>query len=252
MTSKTVIVPVRNRDAVRAGAENATEMTALQAMASRMWRIFLVMGFMTVTAAFIIGIINGLNLGDFFSDPASIRNADANHENFGTVQAILVWLTPLTLLGVGFMLVGITQVLATILGNLRIAGANVQAAVGAQVEILRVPTTGKIFPMLMFSGLFVLLGALGVGAWLGTVQGSDVFSHTIADIGGAEAGSDLLADQGTVAAVSAWLVPMSFFGMALLFSAITLALGTIVTVLRFQAKRIVQIAVESAEVAPAE
>lgn len=252
MTSKTVIVPVRNRDAVRAGTENATEMTALQAMASRMWRIFLTMGFMTVTAAFIIGIINGLNLGDFFSDPASVRNADPNHENFGTVQAIRVWLTPLTLLGVGFMLVGITQVLTTILGNLRIAGANVQPAVGSKVEILRVPTTGKIFPMLMFSGLFVLLGALGVGAWLGTVQGSDVFSNAIADIGAAPAGSELLADQGTVAAVSAWLVPMSFFGMALLFSAITLALGTIVTVLRFQAKRVVQIAVVSSESAPAE
>ena len=88
----TVTIPVRNRDAVIAGTENATEMTAIQAMATRMWRILVPMGFMIIVISFILGILNGINLADFFGDAKIVREANPNHENFGTVQAIVTWL----------------------------------------------------------------------------------------------------------------------------------------------------------------
>ena len=83
----------------------------------------------------------------------------------------------------------------------------------------------------------------GHRVWLSFVA-ADVYGNAIKDINAAEAGSDLLADTGLVHAVKAWLTPMEFLGMAFLFSAITLALATIVTALRFQARRLVEIAVE--------
>ncbi len=241
---KTVTIPVRNREAVIAGTENATEMTAIQAMATRMWRILVPMGFMIIVASFIIGIINGINIADFFGDAKIVREANPNHENFGTVQAIVTWLPGVKLFGVGLMLGGITMVLGSILGNLRIAGANVQAAVGVDVILPQTPTTGKLFPPLMFLGLGTLMAVMFIGVWLSTITG-DVYGNAISDISAAAAGSDLLADTGTVHAVKAWLTPMEFLGMAFLFSAITLALATIVTALRFQARRLVEIAEET-------
>ncbi len=240
----TVTIPVRNRDAVIAGTENATEMTSIQAMASRMWRILVPMGFMIIVISFIIGIINGINIGDFFGDAKVIRDANPNHENFGTVQAIVTWLPGFKLFGVGLMLGGITMILGSILGNLRIAGANVQAAVGVDVILPRTPKTGEIFPLFMFMGLGTLMAVMFIGVWLSSIAG-DVYGNAISTVNAAPAGSDLLADTGTVHAVKAWLTPMEFLGMAFLFTAITLALATIVTALRFQARRLVEIADET-------
>jgi hypothetical protein len=55
-------------------------------------------------------------------------------------------------------------------------------------------------------------------------------------------GDSLLADIGSIKAINAWLTPLKFVGMALLFSSIALALVTIVKVLRFQASRLVEVA----------
>jgi hypothetical membrane protein len=51
-----------------------------------------------------------------------------------------------------------------------------------------------------------------------------------------------LSDIGSIKAINAWLTPLKFVGMALLFSSIALALVTIVKVLRFQASRLVEVA----------
>ena len=91
--------------------------------------------------------------------------------------------------------------------------------------------------------VILILAALVVGIVLGGIS-SDYWSAAKASRDGAAAGSDLLADTGLVHAVKAWLTPMEFLGMAFLFSAITLALATIVTALRFQARRLVEIAEE--------
>ena len=243
MALQTVTVPVRNLDAIRAGTENATAMTTMQTMASKMWKFLLVMGFMIVAISFVIGIFNGVAIADFFGESKSVREASPNFENYGTVQAIITWLAPFKLLGVGMMLAGITMTLATILGNLRVAGANVQASLGAEVKLPVPPTIAKVFPLMMMMGMMTLMAVLGIGIWLATIAG-DVYGNSIADVNAAAAGSDLLADLGTVKAVKAWLTPMEFLGMAFLFTGITLGLATIVTVLQFQAQRLVQIAAE--------
>ena len=242
MALQTVKLRVGNIDAVKAGKADATGMTAMQTMASKMWRVLMTMGFMIIIASFVIGIVNGIGLADFFGETKSVREATPNSD-IGTAMSIKAWLPGFKLFGVGLMLGGITMVLATILGNLRIAGANVQASLGADVILPRPPTIAKIFPMLMFMGLMTLMAVMFIGAWLGTVAG-DVYGTALSEVNAAAAGSDLLADQGTVHAVEAWLTPMEFLGMAFLFTGITLALATIVTVLRFQASRLVQIAGE--------
>ncbi|NQW17023.1 MAG: hypothetical protein HQ478_05990 [Chloroflexi bacterium] len=243
MALQTVTVPVRNLDAIRSGKENATSMTAMQTMASKMWKVLLVMGFMIVAVSFIIGIFNGIAIGEFFGETKAVREASPNYENFGTVQAVVAWLPGFKLFGVGLMLGGITMTLATILGNLRVAGANVQAALGAEVKLPIPPTIAKVFPLMMMMGVMTLLAVFGIGVWLSGLAG-DVYGNAISDVSAAPAGSALLADIGTINAVKAWLTPMEFLGMAFLFTGITLALATIVTVLRFQASRLVEIAAE--------
>ena len=147
-------------------------------MATKMWRFLVPMGFVIIVISFIIGIINGINLGEFYGDAKLIREANPNHENFGTVQAIVTWLPGFQLFGVGLTLGGITMILAAILGNLRVAGANVQAAVGAEVVLPPTPTTGKLFPLLMLMGLGVLMAAMLIGVWLSFVA-ADVYGNSI-------------------------------------------------------------------------
>ena len=243
MTQQTITIPVGDPAAVKEGRANAVEMTAMQSMASKMWRPLLLMGLTIVVASFVIAIFNGLNLGDFFGDTKAVREATPNHENIGTVMAVQTWLPGFKILGVGLMLGGITFVLATILGNLRVAGANLQASLGSEVKLPKPPMIARLFPIMMMMGIMTLLGTLFIGAWLATVAG-DVYGNAIADVNAAGRGTSLLADQGTVHAVKAWLTPMEFLGLAFLFSAITLALGTIVGVLRFQARRLLEIARE--------
>ena len=48
----------------------------------------------------------------------------------------------------------------------------------------------------------------------------------------------MLADLGTINAITLWLAPFKFVGMALLFTGIGLALATIVRVLRWQSQRL--------------
>ena len=144
-------------------------------------------------------------------------------------------------MGLGFMLGGITFLLATILGNLRVAGGRVQRALGADQVVIKEPMSGSLFPMLMM-GMMILVAALGVSIWLAT-QSFDYWNNSIATVlNPAAAGSDTLRDLGVIEATAAWLTPLRFVGMAFLFSGIALALVTIVSVLRFQAARLVELA----------
>ena len=58
---------------------------------------------------------------------------------------------------------------------------------------------------------------------------------------GATRGSRLLADLGLVNAVKAWLEPFKVVGIAILLTGISLALATIIKVIRFQSNRLVEI-----------
>ncbi len=242
MAEATMTVPANDVDAASEGSASAVEMTGMQKMASRMWLPWIAMGLMIVIASFIIGIVNSANVADFYSLSKEAREATANSD-IGSAEAIKAWLPGVKFFGLGLLLGGITFLLATILGNLRVAGANVQAALGVEVMLPKPPMTARLFPMLMMMGVMVLVATMIIGAWLGTIAG-DVWGRPIVEVNAAAQGSALLADLGTLNAVQAWLAPFKFIGMALLFTGIALALVTIVTVLRFQARRLVQIAGE--------
>ena len=80
---------------------------------------------------------------------------------------------------------------------------------------------------LLGAGLTSAMAALVVGIALGVISG-DYWSAAKASRDGAAAGSELLAEIGSVSAVSAWLAPFLFVGVALFFSAIVTALASIV------------------------
>ena len=151
------------------------------------------------------------------------------------------WLPGFKFLGLGMMLRGITFLLATILGNLRVQGGRVQQSLGVPVLFPKAPATAMLFRMLMMIGMMVLVVNFILDIWVATIA-ADYWNHSIAtELNPASAGSDILRDLGLMNALKAWLEPFKFIGMAVLFSGIALALVTIVKVPQAQTKRMVEI-----------
>ncbi len=177
----------------------------MPAMARRVWRPMLAMGLMAVAA----GVAAG--------------GVQASADQPLHVSQVAAWNPGVLFLGIGFLLAGVTFLLATILGELRDGGATVQSALGEKALILKRPLTGKAFPAAMMMGLMTLMATLVIGF----VQAAK-----------------LDTDPAGAADIGAWVGPLRFAGLALLFTGISLALVTIVSALRFQASRIRQIADE--------
>ena len=222
------------------------EMTGMQSMANKMWVPMVVMGLMILMISLIVGFVMSGYASSYFENSKEVRDAATRGSDIALEQArihsIMSWLPGFKFFGLGLMLGGITLLLATILGNLRVAGGKVQRALGADQIVIKKPMTGVLFPILMMMGMMILMVTLGISIWLGTLS-HDYWNHSIATVlNPAAAGSDTLADLGVINAVKAWLVPLKFVGMAVMFSGIALALVTIVSVLRFQASRLVELA----------
>jgi hypothetical protein len=174
----------------------------MPAMARKMWRPMLGMGLMAIIAGIVSGIVQ------------------ASADTPVHVAQIAAWNPGLLFLGIGFLLSGITFVLAVILGELRDAGTKVQVSLGERALILRRPWTGKVFPAAMMMGLMTLIGAFAIGF----IQAAE-----------------LDGDPAGAADIGAWVGPLRFAGVALVFTAVALALATIVRALRFQGDRVAQI-----------
>lgn len=225
------------------------KMTGMQSMAEKMWIPFVAMGLMIVLIAFVLGIVISSMEASYFANSkdvreAAIRGSDIAVEK-GTIEAMKQWVPGFKFFGLGLMLGGITFLLATILGNLRVAGGRVQRALGVDQIVIKKPMIANIFPMLMMMGVMIMLASFIISIVLATTAG-DYWNNSIAAVlnpatpGGQ--GDSLLADIGSIKAINAWLTPFKFVGMAFLFSGIALALLTIVQVLRFQASRFVEVA----------
>ena len=80
---------------------------------------------------------------------------------------------------------------------------------------------------LVGAGLAIAMAALVVGIALGVVSG-DYWSTAKPARDGAAAGSDLLAQIGSISAVSTWLAPLQFVGVAAFFAGIVTALASVV------------------------
>ena len=90
---------------------------------------------------------------------------------------------------------------------------------------------------LVLTGLAIEMVALAIGAYLG-VSAGEYWGTAKSVRDGAAAGTDLLAQGGTIAAVSTWLTPLWFVGIAIFFSGIALALSAIVPSLQLRARAI--------------
>ena len=97
-----------------------------------MWIPFLAMGFMIVVAAFVVGLANSGIAADYFTASKEAREAGVRGSGLATDRAFIestkVWLPAFKFLGLGMILSGVTFLLATILGALRVGGGRVQEA----------------------------------------------------------------------------------------------------------------------------
>jgi len=218
------------------------QVTGMQAMASKMWIPMIAMGFMIVVVALIYGIIVSTTAADYFSFSKLTREAAVAGSDLAKEKAFIestkAWLPAFKFLGIGMILSGVTFLLATILGALRVGGAGVQQALGETVRMPKLPMTAQMFPMFMMMGLMVLIAALVIGIILAVIS-SGYWNHSIAsELNLAPEGSQALGALSTISTIKMWLAPLKFIGMALLLSGIGLALATIVEILRWQSNRL--------------
>ncbi len=217
--------------------------TGMQKMAAKVWAPMLVMGLMVIVAALIISIVKANFVSDYFAVPKEIRDGtDANLiDKRQFIEFANVWLPGLLLLGIGFILSAITFSLANILGVFRAGGVQVQKAFGKEPQTLTPPITAKLFPMFMMMGLMILIANLVIAVIIGATAW-DVYGHSVAEINAAESGSGLLSDLGTVKAWKMWLEPFKFVGIATILVGISMAVHTILQVIRFQGQRMRELA----------
>ena len=220
--------------------------TGMQKMAAKMWAPMLAMGLMVIVAALIVSVVKANFVSDYFAVPKEIRDgADANLiDKRQFIESVNVWLPGLQLLGIGFILSAITFSLANILGVFRTGGVQIQKAFGKEPQTLTPPITAKLFPMFMMMGLMILIVNLVIAGVIGTIAW-DVYGNSVAEINAAEPGSSLLGDLGTVNTYKTWLEPFKFAGLATILVGISMAVHTILQVIRFQGQRIRELAAGS-------
>jgi hypothetical protein len=183
-----------------------------QRLGRRLWLPMLLMGLM----AFPVGLVLGFLQADEIADGGSA-----------------VTIQQLRHIGAGVMFIGFASVfaaisfaIARILGEFRQGGGDVQEAAGRTVQTLRMPLTAKLF-----------LGAMAVAM---TTVLTAVVLHFVfaADIANTPASLEDSEQRFIV------LEGIRRIGVAIYLIAITLGLGTIIHVLRFQSIRIRQLVSE--------
>jgi len=126
--------------------------------------------------------------------------------------------------GFAMVFAAISFAIAKILGEFRVGGGSVQAATGAEIKTLEMPTTAKVFLGGMMMGMMIILIA-------------DVL-HVVAGATIAGGGVELIvAEQWAI-----WLEAARRFGTIVYLFAIMLGLASITTVIHFQSFRIRQVA----------
>ncbi|MFQ5879759.1 MAG: hypothetical protein ACE5IZ_06280 [Dehalococcoidia bacterium] len=215
-------------------------MTPLQSMASILWVPMTFMGLMIAVIVFIFGGFSANFGADYFQFPKEVRDTAAAGQSLANkrvfIETTKVWTDGLQFMGMGFLLAAITMFLASILGNLRLTGGEVQQAAGRKMLSLNPPWTAK-FPFLMLFGLIILAGHLALKAVLAFLA-HGIYDHSIQEIDGAVAGSAILSNVQTLQTYLTWLEPFKFVGIAVMLVGISLALYTIIRALRFQNDRI--------------
>ena len=231
--------------AAEAIARPAVGFTRTQTLAVRLWAPLLFMGLILTAAAFILGIINGLVAADYFAFSVAEREAASPGSDIVGkkvfIESVGAWLPELMFLGLGLVVAGIVQLFNIILGSLRVSGATVQQSLGVTIILPGPPVTARLFPLFTMAGLAVLFAALVLAVVQGLIA-SGYWEHSIAaDLDPATPGDPLLSTRGTLESMDRWLEPVKFVGLGLLLTGVGLAAASVVWVMRFQSRRLLDI-----------
>lgn len=182
-----------------------------QEMGRKLWAPMFLMALMAFAAGIALAISRASIVSDFgVTDEGALRLSHL----IPAVQFI------------GFLAVfsAVSFAIARILGAFRKGGGEVQEAAGAQVQTLQMPKTAKLFMASMAMGMMIILAMVV----LHFVAAANVRTWSI----------ETLVRWGEV------LEGFRRLGVALYLFGITFGLGTIITVLRFQAGRVRQLPAE--------
>lgn len=177
-----------------------------QKLGRALWGPMFLMALMAFPVAFILGAIRASEIAD---GGAETTIAALGHTTAGFM-----------FLGFASVFAAISFAIAKILGEFRSGGGDVQETAGREVQTLKMPATAKIFILGMMMAMMTILGA--------------VIAHWV--IGASVAGGSVSILDGEQAFL--WLEGVRRIGVAMYLTAIAFGLGTIITVLRFQARRI--------------
>lgn len=213
-----------------------------------MYPMIAVMGVLIVLIAFLIGLlVLSPAQATFLSDAKSVREVAAAGSTFVdanvTRHAIEAWVLQFKFFGLGLGLMAITMALGTIASRLREMGYAISSHMPEQMRqpMPAIPARVRIFQILALMGIMVLLVALIIGIILAVGVVPSYWNHSIAnELNPAQPGSQLLSELGIVSSYAWWLNPLHMVGMALLFTAITIALTVIVGTLRQQTRILIQ------------
>jgi hypothetical protein len=196
-------------------SQRAPGYNAPHKMGRRLWAPMLAMSSMAWPLAVILAAVRASEI--------AAANPDA------VLVARLGQLIPAVMF-IGFLSVfaAISFAIARILGVFRKGGGEVQQAAGRQVHTLRMPGSAKAFLVLMMMAMMIIAVAV-------------VLHFVVAAAVG----------DWTPSTVEQWSIVLEAarrFGIALYLVAIALGLGTIITVLRFQSRRIRELVSEAARI----
>jgi hypothetical protein len=182
-----------------------------QRMGRRMWAPMFAMAVMAWPVALILAGIRAAELSATNPDPVAVARLDQ------IVTAVMF---------IGFLSVfaAVSFAIARILGVFRKGGGEVQQDSGREVRTLRMPATAKAFMALMMMAMMAI--AVAVVLHFVVAANIGIWSPTA-------------VDQWSIA-----LEAVRRIGVAIYLVAITLGLGTIITVLRFQSTRIRELPAE--------
>jgi hypothetical protein len=218
---------------------------------AKMFPMMILMGFMIVVIALIVGYVNSQNAAVYFAESKTVRETTLLAER-ASIESIGLWLPYFKFLGIGLILGGIVMALRVIIDNLKGAGMQVLSNIpeGKRPAMPKPPFFGPLMPMVMMLGEVIFIVALIVSLGL-AADARAVFANPIPDIDAASAGSALLEQVQSIHATAAWLIPFKFFGVATMFLAIAMGRGTIIFILGSQTELIqkgIQIARSSMQV----
>lgn len=205
---------------------------------AKMFPMLILMGFMIVVTALIIGYVNSQNAAAYFAETKLVRETTLLAER-ASLESTGLWLPYFKFLGLGLILGGIVMALRVIIDNLKAAGEQVLANIpeGARPSPPKPPAYAPMMPMVMMSGWVIFIVALIVALGL-AADARDLFSNPLPEIDAAGSGTFLLGQLETIVSTSAWLVPLKFLGIATQFLAIVMGLSTIVYILTSQTELI--------------